>query len=87
MVRKILGYLFSIVGLAGLVYSLFPSIRALIALPLPEQLTDTVLLIVTLILIAIGVFLIMRNGKGKARQKSVEVPIYHKNEVVGYRRT
>lgn len=87
---KIVGYILSIVGLAGLAASSFPTIREAILPPtLPIWLTNTTLTIGSVVLVVIGLFLIMKSGPGKAKQ-SAEVPIYagsgKKRTIVGYQR-
>ena len=83
--RKILGYLLAIVGIVAIAGSFISQVKELIAPALPNIITTTYLLIIGVILVLIGLFLIVRAGK--VRQKSMEVPIFHGKNVVGYRRT
>jgi len=81
--KKIIGYIISIIGLAAIASYTVPEIKSNI--PLISALTDTTLLIAGLIIIAVGVFIVIKSGGG-GRQKLTEVPIYQGKDVVGYRR-
>ena len=83
MVRRIIGYILSIAGVLGLAIISFPQVRDQI----PEQITTlgtTTILIASVVLIALGIFLLIRAGT--TSQKSKEVPIYRGKNIVGYRR-
>lgn len=82
MNKKTIGYILSIAGIAGLALS-NEKIRGLIKISLPEQLTPQYLMFLSVILILSGLFL---SFKKKTKQKTVEVPIYEGNNIVGYRR-
>jgi len=81
---KILGYVLAIVGVLGLALAMVPELGSQVSLP--EELDETTLTIVSLIIAAIGIFFITRGGGGK-RGKVKEVPIFQGKDVVGYRRT
>lgn len=82
MVRKILGYVLAVVGIAGIIVS-SEGVRKAISLPLPDTISNNLLLIISLIIIAIGLALAL---KGTNAKQSPEVPIYEGKNVVGYRR-
>ena len=87
--NKIIGYILALIGIAGLAISNVSQIKNAIALPSEiAQIGDLNLTIVSVIIAAIGVFLIMRSGRGRGgkRSKNMEVPIYHGKNIVGYRR-
>lgn len=81
--KKVLGYIIMIAGLALLALS-FEQVRIMASLTLPASITDLYLMIGGIILILIGAAIGFRGGSGK---QPVEVPIYRGNQVVGYRRT
>ena len=81
--KKIVGYIISIVGLALLALTLEP-IRQALNITIPAAIANTTITIISLVLIAIGIFFVVRSPK--ASQKHAEVPIYHGKEIVGYRR-
>ncbi|MBI5803686.1 hypothetical protein HY450_00415 [Candidatus Pacearchaeota archaeon] len=80
--RKILGYIFSILGILGVAGTAIPEARTLF--PLPPEISDTILLVISIALILVGIFIIMKTGK---RRGSVELPIFQGKNVVGFRRT
>jgi len=84
--KKIIGYILALIGIIGVAAYMIPQVRD--AIPFPEQVSDTILIVASLIVVAVGVFLIVRSGGGggSSKQKSTEVPIYHGKNVVGYRR-
>jgi len=87
MNQKIIGYVLSAVGLAGLLVSSFPKILEQTSLKLPEILLGKNLMIGSVILIVLGVVLSFGNKK---KQETVEVPIYEDDakgrRVVAYKR-
>ncbi len=86
MVAKILGYLLSAVGIIGLALS-YKEVRTALNLTLPQALSETTLMIISLVVLAVGVLFVLKSGKGgKHKQRAMEVPIYHGKEIVGYRR-
>ena len=80
--NKLLGYIVSVVGIIILALS-FSQVRTALNLTLPAALSDTILIIAGLVVLAIGAFIISKGGGSK---KGAEVPIYHGKEIVGYRR-
>lgn len=85
---KMIGYILAIIGLIGLAASLIKEVQDPIfkALNLSaSQISSTYLMIGSIIVIVIGIFIIMKKG-GKGTKASGEVPIYHGNKIVGYRR-
>lgn len=83
MVKKILGYVLCLAGLATIALS-FPAIKTLTKLPIPAIITDTYLMIAGVILLIVGAVLAF--GRRGIKQ-SAEVPIFRGNQVVGYRQT
>ncbi|HLC31339.1 MAG TPA: LPXTG cell wall anchor domain-containing protein [Candidatus Nanoarchaeia archaeon] len=83
MVKKILGYILAVAGLASIALTLEP-VKKLIKFPLPPQLSNQILIIAGIILLALGVFLSYKKGNGS--KQAAEVPIYQGKNVVGYRR-
>lgn len=83
--KKVLGYIIGIAGLA-LIAASYSFIRESFGITLPEGVTEFYVMIVGIVLALVGAFLAFK-GKGKKKgEKSEEVPIYHGNRVVGYRR-
>ena len=85
--KKVVGYIISAVGLAGLLMSGVAPIREAITKVVPFELPAIVnnsLMIGSLIVLVVGVVLLI--GTGKSKQKEKEVPIYEGKEIVGYRR-
>ena len=80
--NKIIGYIIALIGLVALVASTIPPVKKIISI-IPESLSNTYLMIGSLIVIAIGILLAF---KSSSSQKASEVPIYSGKEVVGYRR-
>ncbi len=80
--NKVLGYVLAILGIVGLLLTV-ESIKKILGITLPAFLSTTMLTTLSIILLAIGLFILI-----KLKQSSVvkEVPIYHGKEVVGYRR-
>jgi len=96
MVKNILGYVLALVGLAGLVVSSIKSVQDVVFTYVPESIVkyaEGSLLVVSLIVLGVGIFLLVVNGKsGNVNNKQVEeeVPIYEgagkHRKIVGYRR-
>lgn len=84
--KKIIGYILSLVGLAGLLLS-FESVAKAINITLPTFLSNNNLLIVSLAFLAVGIFFLYNKGSSKIPK---ELPIYEgsgKNrQIVGYQR-
>ncbi len=83
MIKKTLGYILSLAGLAGIALT-FETVTKALKVTLPAQLTPTYLTIGSIVLILIGIFLIVKSPSGKRQE--AEVPIYHGKEIIGYRR-
>jgi len=83
MITKVLGYVLSVMGLLGLLLT-FDKVKELTKVAFLESITKTQITIVAIVLIAIGVFLIFKSKSSSTGSK--EVPIYHGDQVVGYRR-
>ena len=79
---KILGYTLSIIGLIGLLLT-FEQVKSALKIPLPEGLTNNILTIISIVIVLVGVFIIIKSGSSR---KVTEVPIYHGKKVVGFRR-
>jgi len=80
--KKVIGILVAVVG--ALVFALsFPVVRTGFKIVVPAILSDNVLMIAGAVLLVVGVYL----GFGKSGKKKMsEVPIYHGDNVVGFRR-
>ncbi|MEI6731040.1 MAG: hypothetical protein WCK90_00010 [archaeon] len=83
MTGKILGYIVTLIGLAGFAFT-FDVVNAAIKVPGISLIGKTPLTVVSLIIIALGLFLVIQVG-GSSKQPK-EVPIYHGDKVVGFRR-
>ncbi len=86
MVKKILGYVLAIIGILAISASSIDQIRAPLAPYIPLEISNNYLLIGGIALAVIGIFLVLKSPRSR-KQKSVEVPIYHGKNIVGYRRT
>ncbi len=83
MITKVLGYVLSIMGLLGLLLT-FDKVKELANVTFLESITKTQIIIVAIVLIAIGVFLVFKSKSSSTESK--EVPIYHGEKIIGYRR-
>lgn len=81
--KKIIGYIICLAGLFGIALT-FPVVAKTLNITIPAQITTQVLTIASIILILIGVVLLYTK-KGSSGKVS-EVPIYHGDKIVGYRR-
>jgi hypothetical protein len=82
---KILGYVFALGGILGLGATTFTPLAG--ALPFISQISKTTLTILSLILILVGVFIIIKKPNQKeSEQAETEVPIFKGKKVIGYRR-
>lgn len=79
--NKLIAYIIAIIGLAVIILSLNLS---KLNLSLPASIKPAYIMIAGIILVILGIVLSM--NKGKASQVSEEVPIYHGNKIVGYRK-
>ncbi len=84
--KKVLGYIISLVGVLGVAAPLVPQIYEKI--PVPEGIPDLYFTIGGVVLVAVGLALLVNRGGRKvgASTKKREVPIYEGKDVVGYRR-
>ena len=83
MTGKTAGYLISAIGLIGLLASSFEQVKQ--NLSFLKGIPDTQLTIISLVILAVGIFIIAKTGTGKTKGEK-EVPIYKGKEVVGFRR-
>jgi undecaprenyl pyrophosphate phosphatase UppP len=86
MVKKIIGYVLSAIGVIGIGITSIPKIRD--ALPFPKEiasLTNNTLLIISLAIFIVGIFILTKLKRNK-KEELKDVPIYHEKDVVGYRR-
>ncbi len=89
MVKKLVGFIIAGIGIIGLIVSSIPKVWAKIPIPasLAKIATLGNVLIASLVLVVIGMFLIQKSGGfGKKKQELADVPIYHGENVVGFRR-
>jgi membrane protein implicated in regulation of membrane protease activity len=81
--KKPLGYIFAAIGLIGLAIYTVPEVAVLTALP--TEFAGIPLLVISIALVVIGLFFIIRSGSSRGKQAE-EVPIFKGKNVVGYRR-
>lgn len=81
--RRGLGYILVAFGIAAIAFS-YAYVRTLIGIALPAQITELYLIIGGIVLIVIGGLFVSRRRSSSS--KAAEVPIYHGDKVVGYRR-
>lgn len=85
--KKLIGYLLALVGLAGLAVNSTAG-RKLVPffVPFLEYFPKKYLISFFLVLIVLGVMILIVFGKGgKAKQVEKEVPIYKGKKIIGYR--
>ena len=80
MINKWVGYIVSAIGIVGLVLSV-DAVRTALKITFPAFATNTLVTIVSVVILGVGLFLIFNTSK-----EHMEVPIYHGKQVVGYRR-
>ena len=80
--KSLIGYILAIVGILGFLLT-YEFAQTLINITLPNEITSTVLTIISLALILLGGFLVWKFSNKKGQLK--EVPIYSGKRVVGYR--
>jgi len=80
--NKILGYILTALGVIGIAAYSVPQVKQ--SIPGLSEVTDTILITISIILFLIGIFFIVKGGGGGRQAR--EVPIYHGKNVVGYRR-
>lgn len=80
--NKILGYSVSVIGVIIVLLS-FTQIQKALKITFPAYLTTSILTIIGVVVLAVGSFILI---KFSSSGKLTEVPIYHGEKVVGYRR-
>jgi hypothetical protein len=78
---KVVGGMLAILGVGGIALGLKP-VQTALSLTLPSFLSNTVLMVIGLILLVIGAFLL----KKASSSQTPEVPIYEGKNIVGYRK-
>lgn len=87
--KKILGYLLALIGIAGLAVTMIPQLAEKIILPkqltapIPQLYNTSLLTIVSVVLALVGILFIAKGGSKKSKTR--EVPIMAGKDVVGYR--
>lgn len=82
MVNKILGYTLSIIGIGVIAVGSMPKLGA--SMGLPASLGENMYVLgAGLLISAAGIFILTRSSSSK---QHAEVPIYHEDKIVGYRR-
>ncbi len=87
--NRALGYFTAIIGLIGLAASLFPEFEDYLSSSLSistSQINNTYLMIGSIVIIIVAIFLVMKTGRRRPTHFPREVPIFHGNKIVGYRR-
>lgn len=79
--NKLIGYLFMILGVAGLAMML-ESVKKMLNIGFISSMSNMTLTIISVVLIVLGIIVTLRSP---ARTEA-EVPIYEGKNVVGYRR-
>lgn len=84
---KVLGYIIALVGLAGLSAATIAEAQNFFRkiLPFLAGVNDTILMIISIVVIVVGIFLVTRSSEG-SYDRGRELPIYRGKHVVGYRR-
>ncbi|MEK6911163.1 MAG: hypothetical protein AABW82_05310 [Nanoarchaeota archaeon] len=80
--NKILGYSITALGVIIIILS-FTQIQKALKITFPTFLTTNILTIIGVVVLALGSFILI---KATSKPKLTEVPIYHGEKVVGYRR-
>lgn len=84
MVNKIIGYIFALAGLVGIASKTFPQVDK--NLTFLTQIPSDILTIGSIGLILVGILILFSSSSGGRIAKGREVPIYHGNRIVGYRK-
>lgn len=79
---KLTAYILMVVGVVIIALPILPFTKDLIA---KTHIASYIIIIIGLAVMAFG-FVSMKPKKSKARQEAEEVPIYHGNKIVGYRK-
>lgn len=94
--KKVIGYLVSALGLAGLAITSIPTLKTsvLAKLPftIPASITPQYLMIGSVVVLGVGLFLVLsEGGYSRTKQVSEEVPIYEgegkHRRIVGYKKS
>lgn len=80
--KKVTATVVICVGIAILLAS-FVEVRDMLGLALPSIISETTLLIIGAVVVAIGLFLSIQKQRS---HQPAEVPIYHGKDIVGFRR-
>jgi len=80
--KKILGYVFLLLGLALIVINI-EIIKTKLPFVIPETIKPLYITIAGMVFLALGAFFLFQ---GRGAKQSPEVPIYRGKEIVGYRR-
>lgn len=87
--KKLIGYIIAIIGLFALALTMLPKSKtpfiSFINIPQLSQIPDLYLTIGGLVLIILGILAVSQSSK-KPTKTGKEVPIYHKDKIIGYRR-
>ncbi|MEK6844372.1 MAG: hypothetical protein AABX83_03000 [Nanoarchaeota archaeon] len=87
--KKFIGYIISVVGLASLTVWTFPQARTFTETAIKFKLPgNDILLVAGIIITLVGVSLVLKRGRGGILNPPAfkDVPIYEGNRIVGYRR-
>ena len=87
--KKFIGYIIAIIGLASLLVWTFPQARTIIETATKFKLpANDILLVAGIIITLIGVSLVLKRGRGGILNPPnfTDVPIYEGDRIVGYRR-
>ena len=80
--NKILGYTITAIGVITVLLS-FTQVQKALNITFPSYMTTNVLTIIGVVVLALGSFILIKTSSDS---KLTEVPIYHGEKVVGYRR-
>lgn len=90
MIRKFIGYLIALVGIAAIALSVMPEYLPLVPFPELKNIPNLYLTIGGVVITIIGLFIVTRSSshgsRGLINKGPREVPIYHGRQIVGYRR-
>jgi hypothetical protein len=88
IMKKLVGYIISLAGLIGLASTIEP-VSKILPFEVPENIASLSIMPISIAAIIIGILIILiskRRKGGKGGKGGYEVPIYHGEKVVGYRR-
>ena len=86
MAKKILGYVLAIIGIIGYILT-YDFAKNLLPIPIPEAISNTTLIVSSVVLFIIGVFLTLgKSARQKFRKEAQEIPIFQGEQIVGFRR-